>query len=542
MGIYRVGDNGSAPKGLKAGDQVVTGGGTYRITGVDSNGGYTSELFNKDQTTYNYKGAYDRAPDSTQVQVQQNMAAGAAAGNAASAFSASMNNYANQIKNYSDPYAGAISKQSSVVQNYAPFSYEKFTDPYADAIAKQSKAVQDYKPFEYDPYSYDQRSDIRAANVKQTGTREIRRAVEDTLGNYAANTGGQASTAAASAAAQAGDYYAAQLTDQLNDVENEAYDRYNNERNFAYNKWGDQFNMEMSKLNSLENQSNTNYARWSADRDFAYNQWANQFNVELSKLSSLQSLSNDDFDRFLSQLSTAAQLEGTAFEANFEVATVAAQYGDYSMLNAMGVDTTAYQKAQASDAAAAAGMTGLYYKVGADGWAPEGMSVGDYVVTGGGTYMVTGYNPDGSYQSKLVDKGTTPGTFTGYYANASNPNYVDPYTVALAGGGSSGGSGGGRSSGGGGYRSSGGGYSGEDDSIILDTGGGGQKTKNPNYTPSDNKAATGGGNMSYNDLARWLSNNAGSVTVQDAADKIARNANNLTTDEFNALRKKYVGA
>ena len=196
MGIYRVGANGSAPKGLSVGDQVVTGGGTYRITNVDGNGGYTSELFNKDQTTYNYKGAYDRAPDSTQAQVRQNIAQGAANGNAASAFSASMNNYASQIKNYSDPYAGAISKQNSVVQNYAPFEYE--------------------------PYSYDQRSDIRAANVKQTGTREIRRAVEDTLGNYAANTGGQASTAAASAAAQAGDYYAAQLTDQLNDVENEA--------------------------------------------------------------------------------------------------------------------------------------------------------------------------------------------------------------------------------------------------------------------------------------------------------------------------------
>ena len=28
-GIYRVGDNGQAPKGLKVGDQVVTGGGTY---------------------------------------------------------------------------------------------------------------------------------------------------------------------------------------------------------------------------------------------------------------------------------------------------------------------------------------------------------------------------------------------------------------------------------------------------------------------------------------------------------------------------------
>lgn len=479
MGIYRVGANGSAPKGLKAGDQVVTGGGTWKITGVDSNGAYTSELFNKDQTTYNYTGAYDRAPDSLQGQVRQNIQAGAAAGSSASAFADNMNDYAGQIKNYQDPFARQIAAQNTRVQNYSEFDYK--------------------------PYSYDHRSDIRAANVKQAGTREIRRAVEDTLGDYAAATGGQASTAAVSAAAQAGDYYAAQLTDQLNDVEKEAY------------------------------------ARWSADRDFAYNKWYNQFNIELSKLSALQSLSDSDFDRFLSQLTAAAELEGTAFQANFEMATVAAQYGDYSLLNRMGVDTTAYQKAQASDAAAANGMTGLYYKVGEDGYAPEGMSVGDYVVTGGGTYMVTGYNSDGSYQSKLVDKQTTPGTFTGYYANASNPNYVDPFSLAATyGGGSSGGSGGGRSSGGGG-RSSGGGYSGGDDSIILDTGGGGQKTKNPNYTPSGNKAATGGGNMSYNDLARWLSNNAGSITVQDAADKIARNANNLTTEQFNALRQKYVG-
>ena len=444
MGIYRVGANGSAPKGLKAGDQVVTGGGTYKITGVDSNGAYTSELFNGNQTTYNYTGAYDRAPDSLQGQVQQNIQAGATAGSSASAFADSMNNYASQIKNYSDPYASQIAAQNSRVQNYGAFSYEPYQDKYAADIAKQNQAIQNYEKFSYEPYSYDQRSDIRAANVKQTGTREIRRAVEDTLGNYAAATGGQSSTAAVSAAAQAGDYYAAQLTDQLNDVEKEAYDRYNNERGFAYNQWGDQFNMEMNKLNTLQNLSNTDYARWSADRDFAYNQWYNQFNIELTKLQSLQSLSNDDFDKFLSQLTTAAELEGTAFQANYEMATMAASYGDYSLLNRMGVDTTAYQKAQASDAAAAAGMTGLYYKVGADGWAPEGCSIGDYVVTNGGTYMVTGYNSDGSYQSKLVDKGTTPGNFIGYYANASNPNYVDPNSLAATygGGGSSGGSGG----------------------------------------------------------------------------------------------------
>lgn len=515
MGIYRVGANGSAPKGLKAEDLVVTAGGTYRITGVNSSGGYTSEIYDKGQTTDNYKGAYDRAPDSTQMQVQQNMAQGAANGNAASAFSSSMQNYAGQIKNYSDPYAGQIAAQSSVVQNYAPFTYEKYKDPYAGQIAAQSKAVQDYGAFEHPDYSYDQRSDIRAANVKQTGTREIRRAVEDTLGNYAASTGGQASTAAVSAASQAGDYYAAQLTDQLNDVESEAYDRWAADRNFAYNKWGDQFNMELSKLNSLQNLSNTDYARWSADRDFAYQSWANQFNVELSKLSSLQSLSNDDFDRFLSQLTTAAELEGTAFQANYEMATMAAQFGDYSLLNQMGIDTTAYQKAQASDAAAAAGMTGLYYKVGADGYAPEGMSIGDYVVTGGGTYMVTGYNSDGSYQSKLVDKGTTPGSFTGYYANASNPNYVDPYSLAATyGGGSSSGGGGG---GGGGYRYYYTDDSGDDEEEII---------------VEETPASTGYGSATYDQIYRRISNGMGQA---DAAAFINANRNNLTDKQKDTL-------
>ena len=478
MGIYRVGANGSAPKGLQANDLVVTGGGTYKIDEVKPDGTYSSSIYNKDQTTYNYTGAYDRAPDSTQVQVQQNIQQGAASGNAASAFSSNMNNYASQIKNYSDPYASQIAAQNNKVQNYGEFTYE--------------------------PYSYDQRSDIRAANVKQTGTREIRRAVEDTLGDYSAATGGQASTAAVSAAAQAGDYYAAQLTDQLNDVENEAY------------------------------------ARWSADRDFAYNKWYNQFNVELSKLSALQSLSDTDFDRFLSQLTTAAELEGTAFQANFEMATMAAQYGDYSLLNQMGVDTTAYQKAMASDAAAAAGMTGLYYKVGADGYAPEGCSVSDYVVTGGGTYMITGYNSDGSYQSKLVDKGTTPGTFTGYYANASNPNYVDPNSLAATYGGSSGGSGGGSRR----YYDDGG------DDYYIDDGpvdNSGQRQKVEQTKPKLREAtpigttSSSGGSMGYNDLARWLGNNANSVTVQEAKDKINRNANNLTDAQYNALMNKYIG-
>ena len=43
---YQVGKNGNAPSGLKVGDNVVTAGGTYRITKVKNDGTYESELVN----------------------------------------------------------------------------------------------------------------------------------------------------------------------------------------------------------------------------------------------------------------------------------------------------------------------------------------------------------------------------------------------------------------------------------------------------------------------------------------------------------------
>lgn len=56
--VYFVGGNGSGPKGMKAGDQVVTGGGTYTISAVNPDGSYQSKLTNPNQTTANYTGAY----------------------------------------------------------------------------------------------------------------------------------------------------------------------------------------------------------------------------------------------------------------------------------------------------------------------------------------------------------------------------------------------------------------------------------------------------------------------------------------------------
>ena len=58
MAVYRVETGGKAPAGLSTGDEVVTGGGTYRITGVNADGSYQSQLVNKNQTIHNYSGSY----------------------------------------------------------------------------------------------------------------------------------------------------------------------------------------------------------------------------------------------------------------------------------------------------------------------------------------------------------------------------------------------------------------------------------------------------------------------------------------------------
>lgn len=69
--------------------------------------------------------------------------------------------------------------------------------------------------------------------------------------------------------------------------------------------------------------------------------------------------------------------------------------------------------------------TGRYYRVGADGKGPAGLKAGDQVVTGGGTYLIDGFNADGSYRTTLVNKAQTSQTYRGEYAtpgvNLENP-------------------------------------------------------------------------------------------------------------------------
>lgn len=64
MATYKVGADGKAQSGLSAGDSVVTKGGTYKITGVNSDGSYKSEKVSN-TTTSTYTGSYANGSSSS---------------------------------------------------------------------------------------------------------------------------------------------------------------------------------------------------------------------------------------------------------------------------------------------------------------------------------------------------------------------------------------------------------------------------------------------------------------------------------------------
>ena len=124
--------------------------------------------------------------------------------------------------------------------------YDKYLDPLYSNLQGKVDAISSREPF-----SYDYRTDPAWQAYKKEYTREGRRASEDTLGQYAAMTGGMPSTAAMTAASQANDYYNAKMTDKIPEL-----------YQLAYSMYADEANRNMNELNALRGYSNDLYGRW----------------------------------------------------------------------------------------------------------------------------------------------------------------------------------------------------------------------------------------------------------------------------------------
>ena len=254
-------------------------------------------------------------------------------------YKSTLDGLADQLVNYQkykNPYQDRLDAAADRLESYGPFvnPYQQQIDdaadrlgsydPYQNPYQTQTDEVLD-KYLGRGPFQYELDSDPLWQNYQKTYLREGQRAREDTLGNYAAATGGQASTAAVNAASQAQDYYSAQMTDKIPELYQFAYDQWLNEGNQyanqlntlrglnsdALNAWSANLGLLGTQLGSWRSLGSDKLAEWDANRGLLNDQlnaWRDRGNDALTEwnanlgllnnqISSVQGISDNQYDR-----------------------------------------------------------------------------------------------------------------------------------------------------------------------------------------------------------------------------------------------------
>lgn len=136
-------------------------------------------------------------------------------------------------------------------------------NPYQEELDAAIKRLQENSG---GAYKWDPENDTAMQEYRKTYLREGDRTMRDTLGAYAKQTGGLASTQAIAAASQAADNYKAQLADKVPELEQQAYNRWYNEQQTARQ---DQYNY----LSAIMNAGSAAQSEYSLRINEALNRW-----------------------------------------------------------------------------------------------------------------------------------------------------------------------------------------------------------------------------------------------------------------------------
>ena len=250
---------------------------------------------------------------------------------------------------YNNQYAGDIADLWEQQKNYGDYDYGAeapvYNNRYDDTIQDPIQGILNREDFSYDPAT-----DPLYQNYRKQYTREGQRATADTLGQAAAASGGIPSSYATTAAAQAGNYYAAQMTDKIPELYQLAYNQYLNDYNMQLSDLGVVQGAEQSDYDKYLNELN----QFNTDRAFDYNAWLDQYNMAKDKLQTAQGLEQLDYTRYLNELQQfntdrafgygqhLDEINSQTLERQEAVdnALRAAEFGDYSFLQDMGIDTS----------------------------------------------------------------------------------------------------------------------------------------------------------------------------------------------------------
>ena len=215
MSVYRVESGGRAPAGLSAGDEVVTGGGTYRITGVNADGSYQSQLVNKNQTTRNYGGSYQTR-------------------NSPYTMSGVSDYTRSKLNGLEGGYmpSGSVQAALAYLEQVKASKPDAYQSRWDDELTSLYDQIRNRKKF-----SYDMGTDPLYLQYREQYQRLGRLAMQDTMGQAAALTGGYGSTYGEQVGQQAYNAYLQNLNDIVPQLQQQAYQRYQDEGTDLYNQY-----------------------------------------------------------------------------------------------------------------------------------------------------------------------------------------------------------------------------------------------------------------------------------------------------------------
>ena len=276
MSVYRVESGGRAPAGLSTGDEVVTGGGTYRITGVNADGSYQSQLVNKNQTTRNYGGSYQTRNSPYTM----------------SGVSDYTRSKLNGLESGYTPSGSVQAAQAYLEQVKAskPGAYQSRWD---DELTSLYDQIRNRKKF-----SYDMGTDPLYQQYREQYQRLGRLAMQDTMGQAAALTGGYGSTYGEQVGQQAYNAYLQNLNDIVPQLQQQAYQRYQDEGTDLYNQYS-----------LVKGREDTDYGRY---RDTVSDYYSDLSDAR-SAYNSERSLDQSQWETMLSYWAQKANNENAAY-------------------------------------------------------------------------------------------------------------------------------------------------------------------------------------------------------------------------------------
>lgn len=198
-------------------------------------------------------------------------------------------------------------------------------------------------------FSYDADKDPLYAQYAKEYTREGDRAVKNALGQAMAANGGLASSSAATAASQAGDYHASRLTDKIPEL-----------YQLSYNKYMNDHAMKLGDLGAVQGAEAADYdkyltrlGQYDRDRDFDRDTWRMNRDDGIRELEMALRLQGAEDDRVLHDRERYDRDRAFAYgqhmdeirhqaglrQEGLDLALRAADMGDFSFLRRMGIDT-----------------------------------------------------------------------------------------------------------------------------------------------------------------------------------------------------------